>query len=139
MKKNTIIYIAAGILVLIIIGLSIFFIISNNNSNKKNVYYTKKVTLSRLENDEPVKTVEIKNTNLVKQLIKICNNISLEQDEKAQRLAIINDIKIDLNNGTVIYMQEGLDTYCYIENQDVNQVISMPAGLVDFINKNLSK
>lgn len=138
MKRKTIIYIVAGILALIIIGLAVFLIISNN-SNKDNVYYTKKVTLTRFQNDEPVNTVEIKNTNLVNQLIKICNLVSLEQDETAKKLAIVNDIKVDLNNGTFFYLQEGLDDYCYIENDNVNLVISMPEGLLNYINKNLPK
>lgn len=136
MNKKVMIYVISGVLAAIIIGLSIFLAIAENK-NKDNAYYTKKVTLSRLQNDTPVKSVEITNTKLLNQLLKICNNINLEQDDTTKKLAIVSDIKVDLNNGTAIYLQKDLEDYCYIENENIKSVIKMPNGLLDFVNKNL--
>ena len=60
MKKNTVIYLVAGIVALIIIGLSIYFAVAHNNTSD-NRYDTKNITIEKYnENGELEKTVEIK-------------------------------------------------------------------------------
>ncbi len=46
MKKNTIIYLVAGMVALIIIGLSIYFAVAHNNTSD-NRYDTKNITIEK--------------------------------------------------------------------------------------------
>lgn len=46
MKKNTVIYLVAGIVALIIIGLSIYFAVAHNNTSD-NRYDTKNITIEK--------------------------------------------------------------------------------------------
>ena len=136
MNKKLIIYISCGILVAIIIGVSLYFIIKNNNPiASDNVYSTKNVIIEKYESDKTTKTIEITKNKQVKELIEICDNVSLEQDETSKYLAIKNDIKIDLNNGVLFYIQLELTDYCYIENTNSNikAVIKMPEGLYEYV------
>lgn len=138
MNKKVIIYISCGIVIALILGISIYFILRNNFSNVlDNVYNTKKVVVEKYEDDGTTKAIEITKTNEIKKLTEICNNISLEQDDTSAHLAIKNDVKIDLNNGIIFFIQLDLDDYCYMENENsnINAVIKMPEGLLGYINE----
>lgn len=138
MNKKLVIYISCGILVAVIIGVALYFIITNNDNNKVNSdieYDTKKVIIEKYENYETIKTTEVTKKKQVKELIQICDNVSLEQDEYTKELAIKKDIKIDLNNGVLFYIQLELTDYCYIEdtNSNIKAVIKMPEGLYEYV------
>ena len=142
MNKKLIIYISCGILLAIIIGVALYFIIrSNNRVDSDNVYSTQKVIIEKYENDGTTKTIEVTKKKQVKELIEICDNVSLEQDETSKYLAIKNDIKIDLNNGVLFYIQLELTDYCYIENTNSNikAVIKMPQGLYEYVQSILQE
>ena len=96
MKKNTIIYVVVGVVALIIIALSIYLAVSNN-SKSNNRYATKNIKIEKYnESGEVEKVVEIKKRKDINELLEICKNISLEQDETSKYLGIKTDVKIDL-------------------------------------------
>ena len=100
MKKNTIIYVVAGVVALIIIVLSICLAVSNNSNKSNNRYATKNIKIEKYnESGEVEKVVEIKKRKDINELLEICKNISLEQDETSKYLGIKTDVKIDLQNG----------------------------------------
>lgn len=134
MKKNTVIYLVAGIVALIIIGLSIYFAVAHNNTSD-NRYDTKNITIEKYnENGELEKTVEIKRKKDINELLDICKNISLEQDDTSKSLGIKTDVKINLQNGVELYLQDEIKDYCFYKIDDVKCTIKMPEGLVDFVN-----
>lgn len=136
MKKTTIIYIVSITIAVIIISIGVYFTFQKNNN--KNEYETKNITIKKYNgNDEIEKTVEIKNKKDINELLEICNNISLEQDETTKGFGIKIDIEVDLQNGIKLYLQDGLDKYCAYNSKDINYTIKMPAGLVDFVNNAL--
>ena len=135
MKKRTIIYIACGVAIALIIAFAVYFIINSNKS--ENVENAQKIIITKYnDNFETEKTIEITDKEQLKELSKICQNPSLEQDDTTPYLAIRNDIKVDLGNGTFFMIQEDLNEYCYYEDGTSNTklVIKMPEGLLDKIN-----
>lgn len=142
MNKKIAIYILCGLLITIIIGISLYFIFRDNNAvDSDNVYSTEKVLIEKYEEDGTIKTIEVTKNKQIKELTKICDNVSLEQDETSKYLAIKNDVKIDLNNGIFFFIQLGLEDYCYIENRNSNikAVIKMPNGLLDYVKSILEE
>ena len=142
MNKKLIIYISCGILAAIILGVSLFFILRNNNStHSDNIYSTEKIIIEKYEEDGTAKTIEITKSKDIKELTKICDSVSLEQDETSESLAIRNDVKIDLNNGIIFFIQLDIEDYCYIENSnsDIKAVIKMPSGLLDYVKNALEE
>ena len=136
MKKNTIIYIVSTVIALVIISIGVYFAIQKNNN--KNESETKNITIIKYNKDNgSEKIVEIKKKKDINKLSEICNNISLEQDETTKGFGIKMDIEIDLQNGTKLYLQEGLEDYCAYSSKDINYTIKMPEGLVDFVNNAL--
>lgn len=137
MKKNTIIYVVAGVVALIIIVLSICLAVSNNDKSN-NRYATKNIKIEKYnENGEVEKVVEIKKRKDINELLEICKNISLEQDETSKYLGIKTDVKIDLQNGVELYLQNEIKDYCFYKTDDVNCTIKMPEGLLDYVNNKL--
>ncbi len=137
MKKNTIIYVVVGVVALIIIALSIYLAVSNN-SKSNNRYATKNIKIEKYnESGEVEKVVEIKKRKDINELLEICKNISLEQDETSKYLGIKTDVKIDLQNGVELYLQNEIKDYCFYKTDDVNCTIKMPEGLLDYVNKKL--
>ncbi len=138
MKKNTIIYVVAGVVALIIILLSICLVVSNNSSKSNNRYATKNIKIEKYnESGEVEKVVEIKKRKDINELLEICKNISLEQDETSKYLGIKTDVKIDLQNGVELYLQNEIKDYCFYKTDDVNCTIKMPEGLLDYVNNKL--
>lgn len=138
MSKRNIIFICIAVAIVIVLALIIYFVVANQ-SNKENS--ERKIVLEKYENYELVKTIDITDKKTTNELTSICNNISLEQDENTKSLAIRNDVKLDLNNGTVLFIQLDLPEYCYMENNNSNEklVIKMPNGLLDAVNEILNK
>ena len=135
MSKKTIIYIACGVAIALIIAFAVYFIINSNKS--ENVENAQKIIITKYnDNFETEKTIEITDKEQLKELSKICQNPSLEQDDTTPYLAIRNDIKVDLGNGKFFMIQEDLNEYCYYEDASSNTklVIKMPEGLLDKIN-----
>ena len=121
MKKNTIIYVVVGVVALIIIALSIYLAVSNN-SKSNNRYATKNIKIEKYnESGEVEKVVEIKK----------------RKDETSKYLGIKTDVKIDLQNGVELYLQNEIKDYCFYKTDDVNCTIKMPEGLLDYVNKKL--
>lgn len=140
MKKNKLLFIIIGIVLAVaIIGVTIYFIIANKEPVTINNTVTETITIENLA--EGNKTIEISKKKEIEQLKEIYSKISLEQDETSKYLAIKNDIKIDLNNGILFYLDNNLDDYCYYEDSNTNTkfVIKMPEGLLDFVNSALQK
>lgn len=136
MKKKLIVYISCGVALAIILAISLFFIIkSNNSTGSKEIYGTDRVIIEKYQEDGTTKTIEITKSSEIKKLTKICDNVSLEQDETSKYLAIRNDVKVDLNNGVIFFIQLDLEDYCYIENSEssIKSVIKMPTGLLDYV------
>ena len=141
MSKRNIIFICIAVAVVIIIAFTICFVVIHNNNNKnnseQNIYKTEKITITKYdENFEVEKTIDVTKNREIKELKEICDNLSLEQDDISSRLAIRNDIKVDLNNGTFFMIQSDLKDYCYVENSSSNLslTIKMPEGLFDYVN-----
>ena len=135
MKKRTIIYITCAVTIALIIALPVYFAITANKS--ENPENEQKIIITRYDdNFKADKTIEITDKKQVKEINKICQNPSLEQDDTSPYLAIRNDIKIDLGNGNFFMIQEDLNEYCYYEDANSNSklVIKMPEGLLDKIN-----
>jgi len=136
MKKRTIIYIACAVAVTLIIAFAAYFIIKANKSETTNV--EQKIIITKYnDNFEAEKTVEITDKKQIKEINKICENPSLEQDDTSPYLAIRNDIKVDLGNGKFFMIQEDLNEYCYYEdaNSNTKLVIKMPEGLLEKANE----
>lgn len=136
MKKRTIIYIACIVAIFLIIAFAVYFIINTNKSG--NTESEQKIVITRYNDKfEVEKTVEVTDKKQIKEINKICENPSLEQDDTTPYLAIRNDIKIDLGNGTFFMIQEDLTEYCYYENANSNikLVIKMPEGLLEKVNE----
>ena len=131
MKKNTIIYVVVGVVALIIIALSIYLSVSNN-SKSNNRYATKNIKIEKYnESGEVEKVVEIKKRKDINELLEICKNIT------SKYLGIKTDVKIDLQNGVELYLQNEIKDYCFYKTDDVNCTIKMPEGLLDYVNKKL--
>jgi len=136
MKKRTIIYIACAVAIAIIIAFAIYFAITTNKSENTGVQ--QKIVITKYnDNFEAEKTVEITDKKQIKEINKICENPSLEQDDTSPYLAIRNDIKVDLGNGKFFMIQEDLNEYCYYEdaNSNTKLVIKMPEGLLEKANE----
>ncbi|MBQ2917588.1 MAG: hypothetical protein IJE59_05480 [Clostridia bacterium] len=135
MKKKTIIYIACAVAVALIIAFAIYFVITANkggNSESK-----EKIVITKYdENFEIEKEIEITNKKQIKEINKICDNPSLEQDDTSPYLGIKNDVKVDLGNGKFFMIQLTLKEYCYYEdaNSNAKLVIKMPEGLLEKVN-----
>lgn len=135
-KKNIIII--CSIIVIIIISIVILFSISKSKdgTTKENVKI-----IQYGENLEETKSVEIKNKQQIKELKAIYNNCVLDQDETSKYLGIKNDIKVELEDGKFFMIQANLKDYCYYENEEANQklTIKMPDGLLQIVNENIDK
>ena len=137
MKKRTIIYIACGVAIALIIAFAVYFIVKFNKSNNLNT--EQKIIITKYnEKFEVEKTFEITDKAEIKEINKICKNLSLEQDKQ---YAIRNDIKLDLGNGKFFMIQEDFTEYCYYEdtNSNTKLVIKMPQELLEKINNLLAE
>ena len=135
MNKKTIIYIACAIAIAVIIAFTIYFIIMTKKTGS--IEDQQKIVVTTYnDNFEEEKIIEITNKKQIKEINKICQNPSLEQDDTSPYLAIRNDIKIDLGNGKFIMIQEELSEYCYYEdaNSNTKLVIKMPEELLEKVN-----
>lgn len=138
MSKKTIIYITCAVTITLIIAFAVYFTITANKPGNLEVEAETKIIIEKYdENFNIERTIEITDTKQIKELEKICENPSLEQDDTSPYLAIRNDIKLDLGNGTFFMMQEDLNEYCYYENANSNTklVIKMPEGLLEKVNE----
>lgn len=72
---------------------------------------------------------------LFKKFGKLATRINLEVDSD-YKLAIINNYKIDFNNGTTILMQEN-EKYGYIKTNDVEKVIILSDSFIKLIKGNI--
>ena len=135
MSKKNIIYIACAVAVVLIIAFAIYFAVTANKSKK--IEDEPKVIVTKYnDNFEVEKTVEITDKKQIKEINKIYENASLQQDDTTPYLAIKNDIKVDLGNGKFFMIQEDLKEYCYYEdaNSNTKLVIKMPEGLLEKVN-----
>lgn len=140
MNKKTIIYIACAVAVALIIALAVYFAVTANKTGTTE--NKQKIVITKYDNNfEVEKSIEVTKKKQVKELIQICDNVSLEQDETSKYLAIKNDIKVDLANGVLFYIQLELTDYCYIENSNSNikAVIKMPQGLYEYVQNALQE
>lgn len=142
MSKRNIIFICVAVAVVIIIAFIVYFMIINNNDSIQEIYNTKKITITKYdENFEVEKTIEVTKSKKIKEFKQICNSISLEEDNITSQYAVRNDVKIDLNNGTFFMIQLDLEDYCYIENSNSNiySTIKMPEDLLNYVNSILEE
>lgn len=141
MNKKAIIYIACAVVLVIAIALILYFTVFNKNVSNPNEDQDKINIIVYDENFDVAKTIEITNKKQRKEIEKICDNPSLEQDEDSPYLAIKNDLKIDFDNGRFFMIQLNLPEYCYYEdaNSDTKLVIKMPEGLLDKVNELISE
>lgn len=141
MNKKTVIYIACAVVLVIAIALILYFTVFNKNISNTNEDQNKINIIIYDENFDVAKTIEITNKKQRKEIEKICDNPSLEQDEDSPYLAIKNDLKIDFDNGRFFMIQLNLPEYCYYEdaNSDTKLVIKMPEGLLDKVNELISE
>lgn len=141
MNKRTVIYIACAVVLVIAIALILYFTVFNKNVSNTNEDQDKISIIKYDENFDVAKTIEITNKKQRKEIEKICDNPSLEQDEESPYLAIKNDLKIDFGNGRFFMIQLNLPKYCYYEdaNSDTKLVIKMPEGLLDKVNELISE
>ena len=123
----------------IVMGYNTFKSLPHMLPNRNHVVLThKNITIEKYnENNEIEKTVEIKNKNDVNKLFEICDKISLDQDETTENLWIKSDIVVNLQNGLTLFLQEGLDDYCFYKTEDISCTIKTPEGLLDFVNNAL--
>ena len=59
------------------------------------------------------------------------------KDNKNERIPTNSkktDVKINLQNGVELYLQDEIKDYCFYKTDDVKCTIKMPEGLVDFVN-----
>lgn len=141
MNKKTIIYIVCAVVLVIAIALILYLTVFNKNTNNTNVAQNKINIVVYDENFDVAKTIEITNRKQRKELEKICDNPSLEQDNLTPYLAIRNDVKVELGNSRFFMIQLDLPEYCYYEdiNSDTKLVIKMPEGLLDKVNELISE
>lgn len=141
MNKKTVVYIACAVVLVIAIALILYFTVFNKNISNTNEDQNKINIIIYDENFDVAKTIEITNKKQRKEIEKICDNPSLEQDEDSPYLAIKNDLKIDFDNGKFFMIQLNLPEYCYYEdaNSDTKLVIKMPEGLLDKVNELISE
>lgn len=141
MNKRTVIYIACAVVLVIAIALILYFTVFNKNVSNTNEDQDKISIIKYDKNFDVAKTIEITNKKQRKEIEKICDNPSLEQDEESPYLAIKNDLKIDFGNGRFFMIQLNLPKYCYYEdaNSDTKLVIKMPEGLLDKVNELISE
>lgn len=138
MSKRNIIFICVAVVVVIAIALIVYFVVANQSNKTSD---DTKIVLEKYENYELAKTIEITDKKTINELNTICNNVSLEQDENTENLAIRNDVKLDLKNGKVFFIQLDLPEYCYMEDSSSNTklVIKTPSGLLDSVNNILNE
>lgn len=141
MNKKTVVYIACAVVLVIAIALILYFTVFNKNISNTNEDQNKISIIKYDENFDVAKTIEITNKKQRKEIEKICDNPSLEQDEESPYLAIKNDLKIDFGNGRFFMIQLNLPEYCYYEDasSETKLVIKMPEGLLDKVNELISE
>ncbi len=140
MNKRNIIFICIAIAAVIVIAFAVYFITTKSNSN--NTENANKIVVEKYnENFDVEKTIEITNKKQMKEIEKICDNPSLEQDDLTPYLAIRNDVKLDLGNSRFFMIQLDLPEYCYYEDDasETKLVIKMPEGLLDKVNQLISE
>lgn len=140
MKKKLIIYTALVVTLIAVIILTIFFINKPKKSNETNLI-TDKITISKYDGYKVVQTIDITDSQRLNDFNKIYESIALGDASSIINLAIKNDVKVDLNNGTHFFIQLDLESYCYFENDNDNtkQIIKMPDGLMDFVESTLAE
>lgn len=111
MNKKTVVYIACAVVLVIAIALILYFTVFNKNISNPNEDQDKINIIVYDENFDVAKTIEITNKKQRKEIEKICDNPSLEQDEDSPYLAIKNDLKIDFDNGRFFMIQLNLPEY----------------------------
>ena len=140
MSKRNIIFICVAVAVIIVIAFAVYFIAKA--VNKPEEPDEGKIVIEKYdENFNIEKTIEITNKKQIKELKKICENPSLEQDDTTPYIAIRNDLKIDFENGKYFMIQLNLQDYCYYEDTNLSTqlVIKMPKGLLEKVNDILEK
>lgn len=140
MNKRTIIYIACALAIVLIIVFAIYFAVTSNKSENSNS--EQKIIIEKYdENFEIEKAIEITDKKQIKEINKICESPSLEQDDTSAYLAIKNDVKLDLGNKKFFMLQLDLTEYCYYEDATSNTklVIKMPEGLLEMVNEILKQ
>lgn len=141
MNKRTIIYIACGVAVALIIAFAVYFAIIANKSG--NIENEQKILITKYNNNsEAEKVVEITDKKQIEEINKICENPSLEQDDISKSIGISKEVKVDLGNGKIFTIQLDLPVnYCYYEdaNSNTKLVIKMPEGLVEKVNSVLGE
>ena len=134
MSKKTIILIACIVAAILIIAFAVFFITKVQKTDNSN---EEKIIITRYDdNFNILKTIEITSKKDIKEIKKICDNISLEQNEDTKYLGIRNDVKVDLGNNKYFMIQLDLEEYCYYEDpsSNISLVIKMPEGLLNKVN-----
>ena len=132
-KKNIIIIcIVVAILVIAVSAVVVYFVVKSNNSLPEKIVIEKNNT-----NYEVEKQIEITDTKQIRDMMKIYENASLEQNEETKSLLIGDEVKVDLQNGKFFIIQLTNKDYCYYENADTSTrlVISMPEGLLEKVNQ----
>lgn len=141
MNKKTVMYIVCAVVLVIAIALILYFTVFNKNVSNTNEEQNKISIITYDENFDVAKTIEITNKKQIKEIEKICDNLSLEQDEEYQNYLIRNDIKLDLGNGRFFIIQTDLQECCYYEDEgsDTKLIIKMPEGLLEKVNELISE
>ena len=129
-KKNIILIICIAIAIAIIIC-AILMVLLPKNINSTSIIRIEKYNT----NFETEQVIEVKNSKDTKQLLKACNEETLNDDGVPQNLAIRKDLKIDLKNGTYFIIQQDLQEYCYYENTNTGKkmIVEMPEELIEYI------
>lgn len=137
MNKKTVIYISCAVILVIAVALVLYFTVFNKNENSTGEEQNKINIITYDENFDVDKTIEITNKKDKKEIEKICNNISLEQDDEFSNRAVRNDVKVELGNNRFIMIQLDISEYCYYEDSNSNTkiIIKMPEGLLDKVNQ----
>lgn len=138
MKKKNIIFIACAITVLLIVAVTVYFVVTNNKS--ENLNSEQKIIIEKYnENFEVEKTIEITDEKQIKEITKICENPSLEQDDVSISLGIKNEVKVDFGNGRFFMIQLDIPEYCHYEDLNTKLRIKMPDGLLEKVNEILAE
>lgn len=136
-KKNIILIICIAIAIAIVICALLMVLLPKNSGKQSGTVVMKIIKYD--ENMEIKKEIDVTRDEEVKQLMEACNEERLDKGEVAQNLAIRNDIKVDLLNGTYFMIQQDVEDYCFYKNTNTNKkmIVKMPAGLIEYIDSNL--
>lgn len=140
MEKKKIIIGVVVLIIAIFIGIGIGQYLKNNR--KKNEEVNLKISVIQYQYEangkEEIKNIKVESEEDINKCKEFYEKIKPLDSNEMVDLEIIEDIRINFNDSTYVYIEFGEQNYCYLINKvdNTKSLSKMPEGLYDWaINK----